>query len=282
MTIAGCTPSAISLLYNRGMERDYWFRQNPGNPLFPELEWSRPENRQQAGKLLIAGGNLHGFAAPAEAFAAAEQAGVGAARVLLPDAVQKIVGRVFEAGEFAPSTPSSGSFSQKALDEFLLSAAWADAVLLAGDLGRNSETAVLLEKFLQKYGGSVTLTKDAVDYAVSAPHTVLNRPSSLLVLSLSQLQRLGVAARAPKAVTFSMDLLRLAEWLHEFTQAHRPYIIVKHLDTLFVAADGQVSTTKLTTDLPIWRVAVAAKAAVWWLQNPAKPFAALTTSVIAS
>jgi hypothetical protein len=261
------------------MERDYWFRQEPGKLLFPEMEWSRPENRQHAGKLLVVGGNAHGFAAPAEAFARATTAGIGTARVLLPDAVQKIVGRVLEHGEFAPSTPS-GSFSQKALNELLLSAQWADAVLLAGDLGRNSETAILLEKFLAKYPQDVTLTKDAVDYAVSAPHTVLNRPQTLLVLSLSQLQRLSIAAKSPKPIAFSMDLLRLTEWLHEFTTAHQPYIIVKHLDTMFVGAAGKVSTTKLGQELPIWRIAAAAQASVWWAQNPSKPFEALTTSIV--
>jgi len=261
------------------MDRDYWLRQDAGKPLFPEMEWSKPENRQQAGKLLIVGGNLYGFAAPAEAYAQATKAGIGTTRVLLPSAVQKIVGRVLEAGEYAPSTPS-GSFSQRALTELLSSAAWADAVLLAGDLGRNSETAILLEKFLSKYSGEVTLTKDAVDYAVSAPQTILNREDTLVVLSLSQLQRLGVAAKMPQAITFSMDLLRLTEWLHHFTTQYRPYIIVKHLDSLIVAAQGKVSTTHLTEPQQVWRVLCAACAAVWWLQNPQKPFEALTTSVI--
>ncbi|HSX35250.1 MAG TPA: hypothetical protein VLF62_06425 [Candidatus Saccharimonadales bacterium] len=261
------------------MEREYWLRQEPGKPLFPELEWSRPENRLQAGKLLVVGGNLYGFAAPAEAFAVATRAGIGSARVLLPSAIQKIVGQILETGEYAPSTPS-GSFSQKALNELLLSANWADAVLLAGDLGRNSETAILLEKFLAKFSGAVTITKDAVDYAASAPHTVLQRKDTLLVLSFSQLQRLATAAKSPQAITFSMDLLRLTEWLHDFTSQYQPYIIVKHLDTLFVAAHGQVSTTRLTEPRQIWRIAAASNAAVWWLQNPTKPFEALTTSVI--
>jgi len=262
------------------MERDYWLRQTPSKLLFPDMEWSRPENRQQAGKLLIAGGSAHGFAAPAEAYTRATKAGIGTARVLLPDAVQKIVGGILENGEFAPSTPASGSFSQKALNDFLACGAWADAVLLAGDFGRNSETAILLEKFLTKFPLPITLTKDAVDYAISAPHTILGRESTLLVLSLAQLQRLGIAARAPKPIAFGMDLLHITEWLHEFTLAHRPFIIVKHLDTMFVAANGQVSTTRLAANLPIWRVATAAAASVWWLQNPSKPFEALTTSLV--
>ncbi len=260
------------------MERDYWQRQEAGKPLFPELEWSRPENRTHAGKLLIVGGNAHGFAAPAEAYTAAVRAGIGTARVLLPDAVRKVVGRFLENGEFAPSTPS-GSFSQKALDELLLHSSWADAVLFAGDLGRNSETAILMEKFLSKTSLPVTLTKDAVDYATSAPQTILNRQNTLLVLSLSQLQRLGTAAKHTKPISFSMDLLRLVEWLHEFTLQYKPFIIVKHLDRIVVGVNGQVSSTTLTQEKPIWRVEAAANASVWWLQNLAKPLEAMTVSV---
>jgi hypothetical protein len=260
------------------MKPDYWLRQETGKLLFPELEWSRPENKSQAGKLLIVGGNAHGFAAPAEAYTAATRAGIGSARVVLPDAVRKIVGPMIEHGEFAPSTPS-GSFSQKALVELLTHSSWADAVLLAGDLGRNSETAILLEKFLQKSPLTITLTKDAVDYAVSAPQTILGRENTLLVLSLSQLQRLCIAAKFPKPITFGMDLLRLVAWLHEFTLINKPYIIVKHLNHMLVAAAGRVSSTTLAKELPIWRVNTAAHASVWWLQNPNRPFEALTTAI---
>ncbi len=263
------------------MEREYWLRQEPGKPLFPELEWSRPEHRTAAGKLLIIGGNLYGFAAVAEAYAAAVQAGIGTARVLLPSAVQKIVGRVLENGEFAPSTPS-GSFSQKALSEFLADSAWADGVLLAGDLGRNSETAIVIEKFLQKSPSLVTLTKDAVDYVASAPHTVLHRPGTLLVLSLSQLQRLSTAAKFARPVLFSMDVLQLVAWLHECTATFAPGIVVKHLDTLFVAMDGRVSSTRLSPESRLWRTKTAAAASVWWLQNPSRGFEAFTTSLIAN
>ena len=260
------------------MRPDYWQTQSKDKPLFPQLEWSRPENRAQAGKLLIIGGNAHGFAAPAEAYTAAVKAGIGTARVLLPSALQKTVGRVLENGEFAPNTPS-GSFSQKALDEFLLQGSWADSVLLAGDLGRNSETAIVIEKFLAKSSLAVTLTKDAVDYATSAPQTILNRQDTLLVLSLSQLQRLGTAAKFTTPISFGMDLFHLSAWLHDFTLEHKPYIVVKHLDHILVAAEGKVSSTKLEEDKQVWRVETAAYTSVWWLQNPSKPFEGITAAV---
>jgi ADP-dependent NAD(P)H-hydrate dehydratase / NAD(P)H-hydrate epimerase len=261
------------------MDKPYWHRQTSEKPLFPQLAWSRPEHRASAGKLLIIGGNVHGFAAPAEAYAESQRAGIGVARALLPNALRRIVGILIEQAEFAPSTPS-GSFSQRALNDALSLAAWADGTLFVGDLGRNAETAILVEKFLHKAPGPVTLTKDAVDYMTSLPGALLERDSSLLVLSLAQLQRLGTAVHTPSAVRFGMDILQLTDWLHEFTTRHKPHLIVRHLDTVFVAVNGQVSTTRLADPSHLWRLKTATHASVWWLQNPEKPFEALTASML--
>lgn len=261
------------------MRPSYWQSQTTQQPLFPELEWSKPENRMYAGKLLVIGGNVHEFAVPAEAYNAALTAGIGTARVLLPDALRKIVGPLIPEADFAPSTPN-GSFSKKALTELLLGSNWADAILVAGDLGRNSETAITLESFLAKYPGKTILTNDAVDYVTSSPKTALNRSDTLLVLSFSQLQRLAQAARTTQAITFSMDLLHIVEWLHQFTRTYKMALIVKHLDQILVALDGQVSTTKINNDQKIWRARTAATASVWWLQHPNKPFEALTAAII--
>lgn len=261
------------------MDPTYWHRQTASKPLFPDMEWSRPETKATAGKLLIVGGNAHGFVAPAKAFQVAEKSGIGTARMLLPDSMRPFVGKTFTAGELAPSTPS-GSFSQKALLELLTMSQWADGVLLAGDLGRNSETAILIEKFLDKYGGQVTITQDAVDYVMNAPQTVLNRPETTLALSFAQLQKLAMNAHFTTAFTFDMDFIRLVESLHEFTKKHTVNIVVKHLENIFIAVGGHVSSTKLETDIKVWRVDTAAKVAVWWLQNPKATFDALSTSLI--
>ena len=259
------------------MDRLYWRKQTPDKPLFPELLWSRPENRLYAGKLLIIGGNLHGFAAPAEAFAHAEKAGIGVARVVLPDALQKTVGKVFAAGEFAPSTPS-GSFAQKALAELLSLAAWADGVLLAGDFGRNSETAILLEKFAEKYTGQLALTGDAADYFIAAPTKILAREGTTFVIDFAQLQKLAINAHFTEAFTSSMDLLRFVDTLHDFSHTHAASIITNHLENTFVAVKGQISSTR--TDQPAALLQQAAQAATWHLQNPTKPLESLTTAML--
>lgn len=260
----------------------FWLKQTKDKPLYPELIWSKPEHKQAKGKLLIIGGHAHGFSAPGEAYRVAEEAGAGVIRTLLPDALRRMFvhfhGPSLET-EFAASNPS-GSFSQTAISEWLHQSLWADEVLLAGDIGRNSETAIVFEKFLQKTSAAVTITKDAVDYFIPLVNSLADRKDTTLVLSMAQLQKLGIAAHFEHAFKVGMDVLRLTEALHTFTERYSLEIVVKHLDTVFVAVDGKVSSTKLTEHNDTWRVSTAAKCCVWRMQNPNKPFEALTTSII--
>lgn len=255
----------------------YWHKQTKDEPLFGELLWSRPENRLHAGKLLVLGGNAHGFSAPATIYNEAGKAGVGTCRVLLPEALHKTVSHVFPAAEYAASTATSGSFARGALAEWLSQSAWADGVVLAGDMGRNSETAILIESYLGKYGGQLTLVNDAVDYAIDSPELFLGRQNTTLIATIAQLQKLATAAKFPTAITSNMALLQLADVLYSFTQQHQANIVTYHDNVIVIAVNGQVSSTRNhSANLS----AIAAHAAVWWLQNPAKPFEALTTSLL--
>lgn len=258
------------------MDHTYWHKQTADKPLFPDLLWSRPENRRQAGKLYIIGGNAMGFAAAASAYSAATQAGIGTARVLLPDSLAKTVSKLFPEAEYAPSTPS-GSFSQAALGVLLEGSAWSDGVLLAGDFGKNSETAVILEQALQKYSGQLTMVGDGLDYFLQQPALLLSRQQSVLVPSFAQLQKLASASGFPIALTSTMDFLQLVKALHDFSIQNKAAVVLTHIDTTFIAVSGQVSTTK-----PVVRsgIDLAAHAAVWWLQNPSQPFAALSSAAI--
>src|SRR5665213_467989 len=153
----------------------YWHKQALDKPLFGELLWSQPENKNQAGKLLIIGGNAHGFRAPAEAYQESLNAGAGTVRVLLPSSLQKTVSKLFVEANFASSTPS-GSFSRASLAEALDIAEWSDSVLLIGDTGHNSETAIMLESFINKYRGPLTLFGDCIDNLKQSMQLLLKRP----------------------------------------------------------------------------------------------------------
>lgn len=257
---------------------DYWIKQTIDKPQFEEILWSRPENRNGAGKLLIIGGSEHGFSAVGEAYQTATESGAGTVKAIMPDGIRKHIKFVWEDADFVPST-ISGSFAVKSLNELLMHASWADMVLIAGDLERNSETAMLLEKFIEKYSGPLTITKDAVDYFTTHADFISQRENTTLVLSLSQLQKLGTTLKFESPFLLSMGMVMLAQALHSFTDKHSFNIITKELDSIVVGSKGRVSSTKLKEDQEIWRVKTSAKMAVFWMQNPAKPFEAMTTSL---
>lgn len=255
------------------MEDTSWLKQAADKPLFPDLLWSRPENKRQAGKLLIIGGSLHGFAAPVAAFNAALAAGIGSARVILPEALRKTLGRSFKEAEFAPGTPS-GSFSKQALDMFLENTKWADGVLLAGDFGHNSETAILLSSFMDKFKGQVTVSQDSLDYFLGPNSPFLNRPNTLSAINMSKLQKLGKNNHPDPPIRHSMNLHELVKLLGEWGTN----VITKHADSFVAACGKRVSTTPSKKEQN-WQTELAAYASVWLIQQPQKPFEALTTAV---
>ncbi len=260
------------------MQDSNWQRQESNKPLFPDLLWSRPENKARAGKLLIIGGNSHGMQAPAQAYECAVSAGIGVAKVLLPEALHKLIGRSLEHVEFAASN-KSGGFSKKALIEWVEYANWADAVMLAGDTARNSETAMVMEEFTKKYKGKIAVTQDCLDQFITSPKVLFNRPNTLIVASFGQLQKVWPKVMTGKgSLRFDMSLPAIVEALHEYSETLPTNLIVKHLDQIIVAADGYVSTTKNEED--IWRVKTCARASVWWLQNPENTYQAITMSIL--
>lgn len=261
------------------MDFQYWKKQSPDRPLFPDIEWSKPENRLQAGKLGIIGGNKLGFAGVAEAYSVAKSAGVGDIRVLLPDVLKKTIPASITDAIFAPSN-QSGSLSKDAAPELAHIGAWATGVLLVGDAGRSSETAILYEHFLSDYTGQLVITRDAVDLIKNSAQIIIERPNTLLVVSFAQLQKLFQAVYYPKVLTFSMQLTNLIEALHKFTISYPVSIAVLHREQLIIANGGDVTTTVWDDPMRIWRGNVAAKAAVYWLWNPQKPLEAVSTSVI--
>ncbi len=261
------------------MDYDYWKKQAKGTPLYPDLEWSKPEQRGMAGKLGIIGGNSLGFAGVAEAYSVATEAGVGQVRVLLPDILRKMIPSVITDTVFAPTNPS-GSLTKDAIAQMNALGEWADSILLVGDAGRSSETAIAYESFIQKYEGPLVITRDAIDLVKNNPQGLVDREKTLLVASFAQLQKLFQAVYYPKVLTFSMQLNNLVEALHKFTITYPTTIAVLHKDHLLIAHGGEVVTSPWENPMAIWRGNVAARATVYWLWSPSKPLAAVATSLV--
>ena len=259
------------------MDHTYWRKQSRDEPVFPDILWSRPENTTAAGKLAVIGGHAHAFGAPGIAYGEALSSGVGVCNVLMPDSVKKTVKHVLPDADFGPSN-RSGSFAKNALASLIDISNWADGVCLAGDLGRNSETAMLLESYVQAYSGLLTITQDAADYFQKTPKLVLERPDTLLVVSLAQLQKIFIYTPLITPITYGMTVHQLVEALHDITTKFEACIVVKHHDAVFVAKNGQIVSTEHTEQT--WRIKTAGRASVFWLQNPSKQFEAVVSSLI--
>lgn len=250
-----------------------WLKQTSDQPAFPDVLWSRPVNKRHAGKLLIIGGHSQSFAEPSRAYAAAAKAGAGHVRVILPDKLQKTLGGAFPEAEFAASTPI-GSFSRPALDLWLDLADWADGVLLAGGLSKNSETAILLESFVEKYAGQLSLTGDSLDYFLQKPDQIINRENTLLIGDLGQLQKL---AQPKVAIKQTADLVQILDVLSNWSSDISAAMTTGVANQIIVADKGAISTTPAENN----RVEpeLAAYASVWLMQQPEQAFEALTTSI---
>jgi hypothetical protein len=257
----------------------YWQKQTTAQPLFPDAQWNKPEQRSLAGRLGIIGGNKLGFAGVAESYGVALQVGVGDVRVLLPDVLRKTIPATMTDAHFGATTPS-GSLARDALNDMKALGAWAQQIMLIGDAGRNSETAIVYEDFLQNYTGPLTITRDALDLIKNGSQMIVDRPDTLLVISFAQLQKLFQSVYYPKVLTFSMQLSNLVEALHKFTITYPVSLMVLHKEFLVIAQAGTVTTTAWGNPMAIWRGTVATKAAAYWLWNPGNTLLAATASLL--
>ena len=266
---------------------DFWHVQSD-KLLFPEIEWSKPEQKAFAGKLLIVGGGAGQFRSLALAYETALRAGAGQVRVLAPDSLRKIL-KIEKTIDlfFAPSN-SSGGFSNEAWDDFRAGEDWADTILFIGDTNKNSETAILFEKFLLQTEKPVVITRDTVDILINSSSRLLEKDNLTIIASFAQLQKIFSTVFYPKILTFSMQLSNLVDNLHKFTLTYPAEIITFHAESLIVAKSGEVFSNPSAAQIPrgkispirIWSGEIPARIAVWQTWNPTKTAQAAITSVV--
>lgn len=254
-----------------------WQKQQLSEPLFDNLIWSRPELKAMAGKITIIGGNKYDISAPAQCYTYTAQQGIGSCHVVMPLAAKKLLPGVHADISFAPSNPS-GSFSKQALTDLQTFAASADCTLLAGGLGRNSETAIVLESLI-KQPGLFIISKDAIDYFVHQPQLVLDRPNTGLIASFAQIQKIMQTMNTIKPITFDMGAVAIVDALQAFTVAHSGMLVTEHNGVVYCALQGDVISTELPSPPKTWRLQAASAIAVWWAQNPSQPLAAAATAI---
>ena len=257
---------------------NYWQKQTAESPLFPDVEWNKPERRDQAGRLGILGGSSLSFAAVADSYAIAKDTGAGEIRVLLPDALRRTVPASMVDVTFGATTPSGGLAADAKMEVNALGN-WADELLLCGDAGKNSQTAILYEELVTTYDKPIILTRDAVDLLQNSAEMVLDNPHVVFVLSFAQLQRLFRAVYYPKMLAFSMQLAQFVETLHKFTITYPVTIVTLHANQLVIAHGGDIITQPWNDPMRIWRGHTAARAASYLLWTPQSPLKALAACI---
>jgi hypothetical protein len=101
------------------------------------------------------------------------------------------------------------------------------------------------------------------------------RDNTLAAIDFGKLQKLAQNNRPLPPIKFGMNMHQLVELLQEWGVN----LITNHAGQfVLAAADGKVSTTKISEDSN-WQSELAAYAATWWLQQPKKTFEALTTAI---
>lgn len=260
------------------MEQDYWTKQEENKPLYEEVLWNKPEQKSKAGKLLIIGGSAHGFRSVVNAYQTAIESGAGQVKVVLPDKLKKQLPPDFADGIFLPSN-DSGGFSLNGLEELMGASGWADVILMIGDTGMNSETAVLHQKLLAEAEKPIIATRDAVDLLLEDAEKTANMKNLNLIMTFAQTQKLFQKVFYPKVLTFSMNLFNLVECLHKFTITYPICITTYHQGNLITAYDGKVATQKSPNgQFKIISGEIAAKSATFGLWTHDNPLAATATA----
>lgn len=250
---------------------DFWQKQTD-KPLFPDLIWSRPENKRYAGKLLIIGGQKEEFAHVANAFSAADKAGAGHTRVLLPESLQKLA-QIIPEVEFAPAN-KSGSFARQALAQWFDLSDWSDHILLAGNFGKNSETTTIIDGFLLRGNCPATLNLDSLSSTGINLAQLLKLPLTL-VIDRSLLQKIGIALSLTVPIKSTTPIDRLSEIIHQISQGNKANLVIQDDEQIWTAASGKVVSTRSKA---IDNTQLSAVCSVWLMQNPGKPLEALTTA----
>lgn len=247
-------------------------------PLFKDIFWSRPERADLAGSLVIIGGNRDALKAPMTAYSAAEDAGVGAVRILLPDVLRKQLGTHISGLDYLPSTPSGG-IGKEAFNIIRTISSSADRVLLAGDFARSSETSQLLEKLCLESDVPLTITGDALD-ALLAHHELLNNQQHTLVANPGQFQKLLSNMHWPESYQSSMPLDTFNRLLTALPLLCS--VVVLHSQHVWVKIGERVIATKRSDiqNETTWQVAQAARSSVFVEQHPTLIFEALVSSCI--
>ena len=262
----------------------YWQKQT--KPLFEDLLWNIPE--QKISTINVIGGNsqnFHSIIRTAEFLSS--HFPLRQVSIVLPSALQRTLPPLPNVN-FVPST-DSGSFAKSDLLNLAFSSS--NFSILAGDLSKNSATAIAFTTAISKSLTDASdikpllITRDSVDLLAESSAKLFEHPNLFIVASLAQIQKLFRALYYPKMIMLSQPLIPIIETLHKFTLTYdKVTLLTFHQDNIIVAHAGKITTTNIIdTDfspLSLWGGTLAATVAALNLFNPQRPLEATTAAIL--
>lgn len=246
------------------------FVKQTEQPLFPKVFWEKPVNKRSAKQLLIIGGHASEFSATQMAYQEAKAAGIGEAKVVLPDSVLKLTGNRPDC-MFVASTPS-GSIAKAALPEIETYVQESDGLLLAGELSENAETVSVVETLARDCQKPLVFTQHAIGLLLHAPELINSKPNRLLAANTQTFLKLADAHKLEVRIQSGQNLLSKVDLLSNLQSALGLDLVLSGPETI-VASGGEVSVTGTATANAFGDGLLS----TFWLQHPNK-FQALTAA----
>ncbi len=230
--------------------------------------------RSRGGRLLIVGGHRTEFSEVQAIYQMAEASGIGEVQAALPDSLHRLVG---ESGfaRFVPAS-ASGSLGKAALGQLIEAAQDFDGVVIGANLTNNSETAVMVESLVRQLEQRVIITEDAIEILRFSPALITGNPQALVVVTMRGLFALANHHHLPIAIKPHAGVVGKLEILAQLASISRCAYVVFDREVM-VSTSGKISLTPLAQPLSSWPAAAIGVGATLWLQQPSKPFEALTT-----
>lgn len=249
-----------------------WHKQTD-KPLFPNIFWEAPLNRTLAKKLLIVGGHSKQFAETVNLYQYALAAGMGSAKVVLPESLHRLVGNQPDC-LFVSSNPS-GSIAKPAAKEILEYANECNGVIFSPELSHNTETVSLLETLFSEISKPIFFGSNVLEMLAFKPTLVL-KAGRVILTNTKHLTRFASTIDFPITIKSQESILNKIELASDFTNTH-PVALIIDESPLIVATDSNVSTTSRVAETDNASLLMAL-AATFYVQHT-KKYEAITSAM---
>lgn len=241
-------------------------------PLFPETLWEKPQTKAASKKLLIIGGHLGQIEPVQRAYSCSIDAGIGEAKLILPDKLSPQIGRPDNV-LYVRST-SSGSIAKSAIADIEAFTKESDGVLVSGGLSKHPDSTVVLEHLLLYIDKPLIFTDEPLGLIGHRLGQFISKPDVLLVSLTQGFIKLADYLNLPQEISPRSSLLNKVALAESISRQTKFKLVLNGKD-LIVAVGSKTSYTKLKR-LPSSEE-TAAYMAVYYMQHP-KKFRALTTA----